>query len=135
MKTKLKLGLMSLLTITTMSSLSANTTSDKTTTDLNTTKVEKSEQKPINLGICYGCHGKHFERSALGKSKKVSELKEEDISKALQGYKKGNYGGPMKGIMIGQVKRFSDDEVKQIAKQIYLLNHKKSVNKKSKKTK
>ena len=66
----------------------------------------------VNLASCKGCHGAKFEKSALGKSKIVANLTEEEIANSLIGYKNGTYGGPMKGIMKGQVARYSDEELK-----------------------
>jgi len=61
-----------------------------------------------NLKACTSCHGEHFEKHALGKSKIVKDMSEEDIKVALDGYKNGTYGGPMKGVMIGQAKKIQD---------------------------
>ncbi len=65
----------------------------------------------VNLAACKGCHGKSFEKKALGKSKIVADMTKEDIEKAMVGYKEGNYGGPMKGIMKGQVAKYSNEEL------------------------
>jgi len=65
----------------------------------------------VNLKVCAGCHGANFEKSALGKSKIVKDMKAEDIATALKGYKKGTYGGTMKGVMKGQVARYSVAEL------------------------
>ncbi len=66
----------------------------------------------VNLGACKGCHGQNFEKHALGKSKIVKEMSKADISAALVGYKNGTYGGPMKGVMKGQVARYSEADLK-----------------------
>jgi len=66
----------------------------------------------VNLGACKGCHGANFEKKALGKSKIVSDMTKDEVSAALVGYKAGTYGGPMKGIMKGQVARYSDADLK-----------------------
>jgi len=66
----------------------------------------------VNLGACKGCHGANFEKHALGKSKIVKDLTKAEVSAALVGYKAGTYGGPMKGIMKGQVARYSDADLK-----------------------
>ena len=61
----------------------------------------------VNLGACKGCHGQNFEKKALGKSKVVSDMTKAEVSAALVGYKDGTYGGPMKGVMKGQVAKYS----------------------------
>lgn len=65
----------------------------------------------VNLGACKGCHGANWEKAALGKSKIVAEMSKADVTKALQGYKAGTYGGAMAGVMKGQVAKYSDAEL------------------------
>lgn len=65
----------------------------------------------VNLGACKGCHGQNFEKAALGKSKIVSDMTKEEVSASLIGYKNGTYGGPMKGVMKGQVAKYSEAEL------------------------
>ena len=77
----------------------------------------------VNLNACMGCHGNSFEKSALGKSKIVSEMSEADIEKSMVGYKNGTYGGPMKGLMKGQVAKYSDEELKAAASAIKALSN------------
>ena len=72
----------------------------------------------VNGGACLGCHGKSWEKKALGKSKVVKNLTHAQIAKALIGYKKGTYGGPMKGVMKGQVARYSDADLTAFANTI-----------------
>lgn len=66
----------------------------------------------VNLGACKGCHGANFEKKALGKSKIVKDMTKKEVSDALVGYKNGTYGGPMKGVMKGQVARYSEADLK-----------------------
>ncbi len=100
---------------------------DKKAEDANTTKAEdsnatKAEEKKaapakeVNTTACAGCHGKDFEKSALGQSKIVKDMSKADIEKALKGYKDGSYGhSPMKATMAGQAKKLSDEDIKAIA--------------------
>jgi cytochrome c-type protein NapB len=67
---------------------------------------------------CTGCHGADFGKAALGKSKIVKDMSKEDIVAALKGYKDGSYGGPMKGMMAGQVKDLDDAAIEAIAAEI-----------------
>jgi len=67
---------------------------------------------------CAGCHGADFGKSALGKSKIVKDLTHDEIATALKGYKAGTFGGPMKGLMRGQVASYSDAELEAFAKTI-----------------
>jgi len=69
-------------------------------------------------GGCAGCHGKSFEKKAMGKSKVVAEMTHADIATALKGYKHGTYGGPMKGLMKGQVAKYSDADLDAFAQTI-----------------
>ena len=90
---------------------------DKATkADDNATK--KEEAKPavaVNTTACAGCHGKDFEKKAMGKSKVVKDMSKADIEKALSGYKDGSYGGAMKALMVGQVKSLDEAQIKVIA--------------------
>ncbi len=70
------------------------------------------------LKSCLACHGQDWSRPALGKSKIVRNMSRQNILRALKGYKKGTYGGPMKGVMKGQVSRYSDAELEMIANTI-----------------
>jgi cytochrome c553 len=67
---------------------------------------------------CASCHGANAEKSALGKSQVIQGWSAEKIVKALKGYKDGTYGGPMKGLMKGQVARLSDADIEDLAQQI-----------------
>jgi len=69
----------------------------------------------FNEAGCTGCHGANFEKSAMGKSKIVKDLTAEEITKALNGYKDGSYGGAMKGIMKGQASKMSEEDIKAFA--------------------
>ena len=69
------------------------------------------------LGKCLGCHGKSFEKSALGKSKIVKDMTEKDIERAIKGYQDGTYGGAMKTLMVNQIKDIKD--IKNFSKKIF----------------
>ena len=69
----------------------------------------------VNLGACKGCHGQNFEKVALGKSKIVKDMKVAEVEKVLLGYKTGTYGGSMAGLMKGQVAKYSDKELVEVA--------------------
>lgn len=64
---------------------------------------------------CAICHGVKGQREALGKSAKISDLSEEDINKALLGYRNGTYGGGLKAVMKGQVKDLNEVQLKSVA--------------------
>lgn len=70
---------------------------------------------------CTACHGQHAEKHALGKSKVINEMSKEQIVTALHGYKDGSYGGPMKGVMKGQVMRLDDAQINSLAEYIPTL--------------
>ena len=67
---------------------------------------------------CAGCHGMDGSKVALGKSKVISQMSEADLNTAMNGYKDGSYGGPMKGLMKGQVAKLSTDEIASLSKYI-----------------
>ncbi|MDD2790493.1 MAG: cytochrome C [Sulfurimonas sp.] len=72
----------------------------------------------VNGKACASCHGADWSKAALGKSKIVSELPHAEIAEALKGYKAGTFGGPMKGLMKGQVAKYSDAELEAFAQTI-----------------
>jgi len=79
-----------------------------------------------SIDRCYSCHGKHFEKKALGKSKVVSNMQLSEIELALNGYKEGNYGGTLKRLMTTQLNSVKD--LKDTALRVYHLNHKSDIN-------
>ena len=66
---------------------------------------------------CTSCHGADLAKSALGKSKVVTEMTAEEITTALNGYKDGSYGGPMKMMMKGPAVGMSADDIKEFSEQ------------------
>jgi cytochrome c-type protein NapB len=85
-------------------------------------KVEEAKEAlstpAVNLAACAGCHGKDFEKKAMGISKVVKDMSKADIETALKGYQAGTYGGNMKALMKGQVAAFDEAKIKAIAEQI-----------------
>ena len=67
---------------------------------------------------CVGCHGANGEKVAMGKSKVIKDMTKADFIAAMKGYKDGSYGGPLKGLMKGQVSSLSDADIEAIANQI-----------------
>ena len=67
---------------------------------------------------CVACHGANGEKVALGKSKVIKDMSKADIEASLLGYQNGTYGGPMKGLMKGQVKSLSAADIAAIANKI-----------------
>jgi len=72
----------------------------------------------VNAGACTGCHGADWSKKALGKSLDVSQMTHADIAAALKGYKDGTYGRAMKGLMKGQVAKYSDADLDAFAQTI-----------------
>ena len=65
----------------------------------------------VNGKACISCHGADWTKKALGKSKNVSLMTHAEIAHSLKGYKAGTYGGPMKNLMKGLVKKYSNDDL------------------------
>jgi len=72
----------------------------------------------VNAGACTGCHGADWSKKALGKSLDVSQMTHADIAASLKGYKNGTYGRAMKGLMKGQVAKYSDADLDAFAQTI-----------------
>ena len=71
---------------------------------------------------CSSCHGLKGEKAALGKSEVINIWSEEKIYSALMGYKDGSYGKMMKGLMQGQVKNLSKEEIRALSSYISKVN-------------
>lgn len=67
---------------------------------------------------CVACHGANGEKAAMGKSKIIKDMTKAEFIAALKGYKDGTYGGPLKGLMAGQVTSLSDADMEALADQI-----------------
>lgn len=65
---------------------------------------------------CSSCHGVQGEKKALGRSAVIKGWEVEKLISALKGYKNGTYGGPMKGLMKGQVSDLNDTQIQAVAK-------------------
>lgn len=72
----------------------------------------------VNGKACASCHGADWSKKALGKSKVVSDMTHAEIATALKGYKDGSYGAAMKGLMKGQIGKYSDAELEEFAQTI-----------------
>jgi len=69
----------------------------------------------VSIAVCAGCHGQHFEKSALGKSKIVKDMSLKEIVDALKGYKAGTYGDTMKDLMVKQVANLKDSDIEAMS--------------------
>ena len=75
-------------------------------------------KEDVSIKNCYVCHGKNFEKHALGKSKIVKDMNSTEIKQALIGYRSGSYGGNMKGLMKTKVVNYTDSEIDSVVKLI-----------------
>jgi cytochrome c-type protein NapB len=76
----------------------------------------------VNGKACTGCHGMDWNKKALGKSLDVSGMTHKEIAVSLKGYKDGSYGGAMKGLMKGQIAKYSNEELEKFSETIGLAN-------------
>ncbi len=65
--------------------------------------------------VCASCHGQSAELKALGTSQIIKDWDASKIAEAITGYQNGSYGGPMKGVMEGQVKNLNEAQIKTLA--------------------
>ncbi|MCF6329969.1 MAG: c-type cytochrome [Sulfurimonas sp.] len=70
---------------------------------------------------CAGCHGANGEKVALGKGKVIADMSEDELNKSMNGYLDGTYGGPMKGLMKGQLVKLSKDDISALSTHIVSL--------------
>ncbi len=71
--------------------------------------------KALFLQKCASCHGQKGEKAALGKSQIITTFSEGEIKEALKGYQAGTYGKEMKGLMQGQAKGLSEEQINALA--------------------
>jgi len=107
----------------------------KTIITIGTLALLNSTTLAVDLTTCVGCHGKHFEKPAMNISRVVKDLKEEEIRKALNGYKDGSKGGSMQEVMSRQISKFTQDEIEEIIKIILTGKIEKNINLDSNRTK
>jgi len=88
----------------------------------------------VNLHKCTECHGKHFEKSAMGISRIVKDLSEKELKEALKGYANNTHGGAMKEIMNRQLSKFSNEQIDEIVQEILDKNITNIAEKKKKET-
>jgi len=69
----------------------------------------------VSIAVCAGCHGQHFEKVAMGKSKIVKDMSLKEIEDSLKGYKNGTYGDTMKAMMESQVKHLKDSDIEAMS--------------------
>ncbi len=70
---------------------------------------------------CAGCHGAKGEKHALGQSNIIAGQPKAELVKKIEGYQKDTYGGPMKGVMKGQVAGLSTAQIEALADYISKL--------------
>ncbi|MBU0631324.1 cytochrome C [bacterium] len=74
----------------------------------------------VDPAKCAGCHGKDFEKKALGQSKIVKDMTHAEIATSLKGYRDvpGFGHSPAKGAMAGQAKAYTDAELEAFSNTI-----------------
>ncbi len=78
--------------------------------------VESTQKDGSAIYIkCKSCHGANAEKKALGKSQIIAGWDIQKTTDAIKGYQNGTYGGAMKGLMAGQVKSLSDEDIAALA--------------------
>jgi len=70
---------------------------------------------------CIRCHGFQGDQSALGWSATIGGWPADKLTGALQGYKKGQYGGEMKGVMEEQAAALGDEDIQALSEYIASL--------------
>ena len=83
--------------------------------------AKKSVDAAALFTKCAGCHGMKGEKHALGQSNVIGGQSKAELVKKIEGYKNGTYGGAMKGLMAGQVKSLTPEEIDALADYISKL--------------
>lgn len=67
---------------------------------------------------CVECHGADVSLSAMGKSQVIKGWPAARIVEAINGYKAGTYGGPLKALMKVQADKLDDASIQAVAEYI-----------------
>lgn len=70
---------------------------------------------------CATCHGAKGEKKALGQSKVIAGWDKQQLIDAMEGYKKGTYGGMMAMTMKPQMDQLSSEQIASLAEYISKL--------------
>jgi cytochrome c553 len=70
---------------------------------------------------CVTCHGANGEKKALGISRELNTLNQEEIETALNGYKNGTYGGKYKKLKAGMARSLSEEDIRLLSIYIQTL--------------
>ncbi|OHD98503.1 MAG: cytochrome C [Sulfurimonas sp. RIFCSPHIGHO2_12_FULL_36_9] len=71
----------------------------------------------VNASACVACHAADWTKVDMG-NKNVSAMSKADIAAALKGYKAGTYGAAKKALMVGQVSKYTNEELDAFAQTI-----------------
>ena len=80
-----------------------------------TVEKELPSASSLYQSSCSSCHGESAEKAVFNKSAVIATWSSKKIQDALHGYKNGTYGGELKGMMQGQSKPLSDDQIKALS--------------------
>lgn len=89
---------------------------------LSATQTDQSQKDAKKIyKTCANCHGINGDSPALGKSAVINLMNEEQISRALNGYLDGSYGGELKIVMKIEAQKLTKEEIQSVAKYIQTL--------------
>jgi len=77
--------------------------------------------KEVYYKKCVSCHGVHGEKEAIGTSKPINTLTEEEVRRALTGYVDGSYGGKYKHLKRGMARTLSKEDIDALSVYIQTL--------------
>lgn len=77
--------------------------------------------KEVYYQKCVSCHGVNGEKEAIGTSRAINTLTQEEIRSALTGYANGSYGGKYKKLKAGMARTLSKEDIDVLSVYIQTL--------------
>lgn len=80
-----------------------------------------ADGKEVYYKKCVSCHGVNGEKNAIGTSRPINTLSQEEVRNALNGYKNGTYGGKYKILKKGMARSLSEEDIEVLSVYIQTL--------------
>lgn len=77
--------------------------------------------KEVYYQKCVSCHGVNGEKEAIGTSRPINTLTQEEVRSALTGYVDGTYGGKYKHLKKGMARTLSKEDIDAVSVYIQTL--------------
>jgi len=83
--------------------------------------VGADQGKEVYYQKCVSCHGVNGEKEAIGTSRAINTLSQEEVKNALTGYANDTYGGKFKNLKRGMARTLSKEDIDALSVYIQTL--------------